>query len=156
MKTPATQPLDQRQAILAELLKTEGVRYFSAKEILFLGASSTATNPNSPPPIAALGNLAEVAILADELRVFFGSPLFVVSGWRSSLYNRHVGGAPHSLHMRGKALDLRPSSPALVPALHRAARRFYDKNPLAGGVGFYDWGVHVDTGGRRSWGEFLG
>ena len=158
MKTPAPPPTvpDQRQAILAELLKKKGVRCFSAKEILFLGAASTAEHPNSPPPIAALSNLAEVAILADELRVFFGSPLMVVSAWRSTGYNRHVGGAPHSLHMRGKAIDLRPSSPTLVPALHRAASRFYEKNPLAGGIGFYDWGVHIDTGGRRSWGDCLG
>lgn len=76
----------------------------------------------------------------------------VISAYRSPLTNamlrsRSSGVAEHSLHMQGKAMDVRISgySSARLAALARALER--------GGVGYYaksDF-VHVDTGRVRYW-----
>ena len=81
-------------------------------------------------------------------------PFQIISGYRSPNTNgrlRQTGGggvAKKSLHMEGKAIDLRLPGVALVD-LRDAALSLQ-----AGGVGFYpnDNFVHVDTGAVRSWG----
>lgn len=79
-------------------------------------------------------------------------PFEVISGYRSpatnaSLRARTSGVAKHSLHMVGKAVDLRLPGRSLS-TLHRAALSL-----RAGGVGYYPRSdfVHVDVGRVRSW-----
>lgn len=82
-------------------------------------------------------------------------PFHVISGYRSPQTNallRQRGGsatgvASHSLHIDGKAIDIRIPGVQLAH-LHRAA-----KSLRIGGVGFYpDLNfVHVDVGRVRSW-----
>jgi len=89
-----------------------------------------------------------------DLRLATGalSPFQVISGYRSPRTNaalRAAGGAQarHSLHMQGRAIDIRladVSSSVLQGAALELAR---------GGVGYYrseDF-VHVDTGSFRRW-----
>ena len=82
-------------------------------------------------------------------------PVYVISGYRSPHTNamlRQRGGADtgvarRSLHMDGKAIDIRIPGVRLEQ-LHRAARSL-----KLGGVGYYpapDF-VHVDTGRVRYW-----
>jgi len=78
--------------------------------------------------------------------------LHVISGYRSPktnarLRSRSGGVAKRSLHMRGKAIDIRLPEVDLS-SLHRAALDLH-----RGGVGYYpDSGfIHVDTGRPRSW-----
>lgn len=80
-------------------------------------------------------------------------PVEVLCGYRSPRTNarmhaRHRGVAGHSLHMQGKAVDIRMPDCGLN-ALHHAALAL-----RAGGVGFYPRSdfVHVDTGPIRTWG----
>ncbi len=79
-------------------------------------------------------------------------PFQVISGYRSPATNRmlrqrghHV--ALHSMHLQGKAIDIRLPGCSLRH-LHRAALAL-----RAGGVGYYPRSnfVHVDTGRVRSW-----
>ena len=81
------------------------------------------------------------------------SPVQVVCGYRSPRTNarlrvHHRGVASHSLHMQGKAVDIRMSGCGLG-SLHSAALAL-----RAGGVGYYPHSnfVHVDTGPVRTWG----
>ncbi|MEI8393320.1 MAG: DUF882 domain-containing protein [Rhodospirillaceae bacterium] len=81
-------------------------------------------------------------------------PIQVVCGYRSARTNarmraHHHGVAGHSLHVLGKAVDIRMPDCGL-PALHRAALAL-----RAGGVGFYPRSnfVHIDTGPVRTWGS---
>lgn len=79
-------------------------------------------------------------------------PLYIVSGYRSAKSNsglRHESSAvaEHSLHMQGRAVDIR------IPGvshrdLHKAALAM-----RSGGVGYYpkDGFVHLDTGRLRHW-----
>ena len=78
----------------------------------------------------------------------------VISGYRSPATNEHLhdtghGVAEHSLHMQGRAMDVRLQGCPLA-RLHElalAAKR--------GGVGYYPRSnfVHLDTGRVRSWQE---
>jgi uncharacterized protein YcbK (DUF882 family) len=79
-------------------------------------------------------------------------PFHVISGYRSATTNAELrragrGVAARSLHMEGRAIDLRLPGTALC-ALRDAARAMEK-----GGVGFYpspDF-VHIDTGRVREW-----
>ena len=83
-------------------------------------------------------------------------PFEVISGYRSPATNAALrrnshGVAEHSLHMQGRAIDVRLSgfSTARLAELARAQ--------MGGGTGFYrvsDF-VHLDTGAVRIWGDRL-
>lgn len=79
-------------------------------------------------------------------------PFQIISGYRSpstnaAMHARSAGVAEHSLHIQGKATDLRVEGVDLQ-RLHRAALSLG-----RGGVGFYPVSnfVHVDTGRVRQW-----
>lgn len=97
----------------------------------------------------------QLLVLLDDLRKILGTtqPLQVISGYRSprtnAMLNQHSGGvAKKSLHMQGKAIDIRIPGVELGKLYH-AARAMN-----AGGVGLYSASdfVHVDVGPVRHWG----
>lgn len=51
--------------------------------------------------------MALVEDVLEPVRVRLGKPIVVNSGFRCPLYNRTVGGATGSQHMRGEAADIR-------------------------------------------------
>lgn len=80
-------------------------------------------------------------------------PFEVISGYRSPASNQMLvestaGVAKHSLHMDGKAVDVRMAGIALVD-MQRAALML-----RGGGVGYYPDSrfVHLDVGRVRAWG----
>lgn len=81
------------------------------------------------------------------------APYQIISGYRSPKTNamlKETGGggvATHSLHMEGKAMDIRLDGVQLTN-LHKAALSLQK-----GGVGFYPVSnfVHVDVGRVRTW-----
>ena len=91
-----------------------------------------------------------LADVADRLGV---PPAFaVISGYRSPetnerLHERSGGVSQHSLHMQGRAIDVRMSG---VDCRDLAARA---EGLKRGGVGFYRGSdfVHLDTGAFRTW-----
>ena len=97
----------------------------------------------SPYPLVVKTALLD---LCNELRLAFGKPIIVNSGYRSPEHNAAVGGVPNSYHVQGLAADLRPMDPTDLPRLQALA----DKLNLFGGVGFYDTFVHIDARGRRA------
>lgn len=79
-------------------------------------------------------------------------PFHVISAYRSPETNarlraRSGGVASHSLHMEGKAIDIR------LPGLPLSRLREHALALAGGGVGFYPSSnfVHVDTGRVRAW-----
>ena len=81
-----------------------------------------------------------------------GNEIHIISGYRSPAYNnllrregRHVAG--HSLHMKGKAIDI------AIPHVGTDSLRRTALNLRTGGVGYYPGAgfVHIDSGAFRTW-----
>lgn len=79
----------------------------------------------------------------------FGKTIPVVSGYRSPAKNRAVGGARHSQHMSGNAIDLDVSN--LSKAERNRLIQIASANGITG-IGVYANSMHFDLGGRRAWG----
>jgi zinc D-Ala-D-Ala carboxypeptidase len=82
------------------------------------------------------------------LRNKLGRPILITSAYRSKAHNKAVGGAQESLHMQGKAFDIRMDNHD--PEEFELAAR---------AVGFTGFGyypkqgfMHIDTGRSRMWG----
>lgn len=96
----------------------------------------------------------QLLVLLNQVSQKFGSQnvLHVISGYRSpesnQLLSEQSGGvAKHSMHMEGKAIDIRMPGQDLA-GLRKAALAMN-----AGGVGYYPESqfVHMDTGRVRHW-----
>lgn len=87
----------------------------------------------------------------DEIRHRLGRPIGIVdsggSGVRCPAHNAEVGGVANSEHLYGRAADLHCSSatPAQLKAVAEAVMG------ATGGIGLYDWGIHVDVGKYSRW-----
>ncbi len=88
-----------------------------------------------------------------QLRTGSRKEFHVVSGYRSPKTNRMLGSrsgavAKNSLHMRGRAIDIR------LPGTDLSNLRKAALSMRAGGVGYYPQAnfLHVDTGRFRTWG----
>lgn len=96
---------------------------------------------------------ALIAML-DEIRDYFG-PVEIVSGYRSPDWNRKVGGASHSYHVKGMAADIKVrdrqwSGGYVSPA---TVFRHIDSRWPECGLGLYKSWVHVDCRPTRArWG----
>lgn len=90
---------------------------------------------------------------AVRLTLGTASPFHVISGYRAPRTNERLqktrggGVATHSLHMDGRAIDVR------LPGVPLADLRDAALTLKAGGVGYYerDQFVHLDTGRVRRW-----
>ena len=85
-----------------------------------------------------------IARTVDEIRYRLGIPISIVdgggSGVRCAAHNAEVGGVSDSQHLYGLAADLHSAaSPAQMKAVAE------DVMGHTGGIGLYDWGIHVDT-----------
>lgn len=79
-----------------------------------------------------------VALLQD-IRDHFGAPVHINSAYRTSSYNKKVGGSTNSYHVKGKAADIwvEGVSPEEVAA--------FAESLGVKGIGLYSTFVHVDT-----------
>lgn len=91
-------------------------------------------------------------LTAVHMKLESSSPYYIISGYRSPKTNallaaQTTGVAKHSLHMKGKAIDLRLADRSLSE-LHQVALSL-----KAGGVGYYPRSnfVHLDSGAVRTW-----
>ena len=96
----------------------------------------------------------KLIVLLNDVSDKFGDSqvLHIISGYRSPESNAKLaaasgGVAKHSMHMDGKAIDIRVPGKNLVH-VHKAAMA-----ARGGGVGYYPDSqfVHMDTGRVRSW-----
>lgn len=86
--------------------------------------------------------------MLEDIRGHFGRAVTITSGYRSPAYNRRVGGAPNSFHVRGMAADIRVAGVAPADVFQYASGRF----PISG-LGLYRSWTHIDCRPYRArWG----
>lgn len=141
-------------ATLQARLDAAGVRYFTAREFLTLRRAGELVDLPDEYADAAV----RVLIAADELRARYGAPVRIGNGYRPPGYNRAVGGAPNSAHLRGAAVDLDPLDGRKAEFQQLAAALWLEDEAATAGLGVYSGGrVHLDVPhkggkGRRFWG----
>jgi len=85
-------------------------------------------------------------VLADVVAHF--GPIVVTSTCRPAPLNRAVGGADHSYHLTGEAIDFRVPLPGIADAVQAHLLQ----SPGVGGLKHYGDGLfHIDNGPRRTW-----
>ena len=86
-----------------------------------------------------------------------GAPIVIGCAYRTPEHNRRKGGARKSQHVEGRALDLYPPLGWTRERFHKLASVIARENNNIGAIGYYRWGVHVDTRprGRKliAWGS---
>ena len=91
------------------------------------------------------GRVEQLAALFEHIRAGLGrKPLRVGSAYRTAKHNADIGGAEHSQHVQGRALDLARLKDCTVDEFHSRVQTLVDIGPYIGGLGLYKWGVHID------------
>jgi len=91
-----------------------------------------------------------LARILQNFRDWLGSPVIVLSGYRSPIHNSNIGGSPNSQHLKGKASDLKVLGLSSLE-LYRKIQEAIDLGIIPdGGLGFYSWGVHYDIRGYKA------
>lgn len=102
---------------------------------------------------------SELLDLAEACRAILDAPMIVHCACRCKKHNSEVGGVENSYHTQGKALDFHAkgiSHDSVFKVLKDWA--LIGRLPSLGGIGIYDWGIHIDTGKAgdghlRTWDE---
>ena len=132
-----------------EWLLSHGKAQFSFDaEISNLTNRSRGGIRNELPAFDLWPNILPTLRLVEKVREKFG-PVTINSAYRGPAYNRAIGGAASSIHMKFQALDFYGSSgtPTLWADFLKTLRA---DGMFKGGIGIYKNFVHVDTRGTNA------
>ena len=103
-----------------------------------------ACNDGTAVPPELMQNVRKLADNLQVLRDHLGEPVRINSAYRHPNYNKRIGGAPDSMHLRAMAADItvKSKTPKQVKAF--IERLIKLKKLKFGGVGLYPGFVHVD------------
>ena len=109
---------------------------------------ATGTQPGRQP-LDMSGLNKSVVDLWGKTQGAFGQPVNIVSAYRDPARNAKAGGAKHSQHMSGNAIDVDVSGMSKADRL-----RLINTASAMGftGIGVYNNSLHFDVGNRRAWG----
>ena len=85
----------------------------------------------------------------EKLQKAYGKKIGIESGYRDPEHNARVGGAKHSQHIKGTALDLDTghlSREERIKIIKIASAMGFQ------GIGVYQNNLHIDIAGKRAWG----
>ena len=87
--------------------------------------------------------------ILQKIRSYFGKPVTISSAYRNATYNKKIGGASGSLHVKGMAADI------VVSGIAPAEVAKYAESIGVKGIGLYEtdrdgYFVHVDTRATKS------
>jgi hypothetical protein len=139
-----------------EFIYSLNLRYFQPYEFLIMGGRhsdphSPCNGKNTPPPENLWPNIVRTAQILDLLRGRMGHPIRITNAYRSAAYNRCIGGARRSQHLRFNALDFVVEGGSRPSHWARALRSIRDdEDEFKGGVGLYNTFVHFDTRGTNA------
>jgi uncharacterized protein YcbK (DUF882 family) len=128
---------------------TKKFKHFTASEFTSYFRRTRNGVRNTPPPVALWENIVPTLRIVDDLRRHFGKPIVLLSSYRSPAYNKAVGGASASIHMKFNALDIAVAG--IAPSeVFRTLRSWRSNGRFTGGLGLYETFVHIDTRGYNS------
>jgi uncharacterized protein YcbK (DUF882 family) len=78
--------------------------------------------------------------ILELVRLRFGKPVIVTSGYRCEVHNKNVGGAPKSKHIEGIAADIKVKGIKPSDVFDFLDETFPDQY----GIGLYSSWVHID------------
>lgn len=89
------------------------------------------------------GRIIELVVMFERIRDIWELPIGILSAYRTVAHNKSVGGAKNSLHLQGKALDLRPPKGVSIGSFYSVIRAKSSELGVRG-IGRYPTFVHVD------------
>lgn len=101
-------------------------------------------------PAELMPNVKELAANLQVLRNEIGEPIRINSAYRHPAYNKRIGGAPSSQHLKAKAADITAKSytpkrlAAVIEMLINAGKM------KQGGIGIYPGFTHYDIRGTKA------
>jgi len=98
-------------------------------------------------PDEYMDNLEELVENLQIIRDHIGAPMHIISGYRSPKYNRKIGGARKSQHMKAKAADIVVKTIKPIKMREIIIDLIKEGKIKKGGVGLYRSFVHYDTRG---------
>ena len=114
--------------------------FFNGKATNFTWGEATKLGERIPVSVAITSNIIKLAGYMDEVREFLGDrPIGVTSWYRDPVTNAKIGGAIHSQHLVGNAVDFYVVGEDVVTTFNKL-KRFHNWGGLAVGNGF----VHLD------------
>ncbi len=78
-------------------------------------------------------------------------PIHVNSGYRTAAYNRSIGGAKESQHLKAKAADITCKWLTPTQIKERILKLIREGQIIDGGIGKYPGFLHFDVGPNRRW-----
>lgn len=101
-------------------------------------------------PIDKIHTLRKICKALEVVRAITGKSLTINSGYRTKDYNRVVGGAVNSQHVKGAAVDFVLEG-IECKKLYYIMRRLIKAEAIPeGGLGLYKTWVHYDVRGTRA------
>lgn len=82
------------------------MKYFTISELIKSDAAIKKKIWNGASREVEDNLIALVGAVLDPLRLFYGKPIHISSGFRNKETNRAVGGVSNSQHLRGEAADI--------------------------------------------------
>ena len=102
-------------------------------------------------PANWLLNLKRLCNYLETIRKEIGDrPIKVISGYRTSGWNKKCGGAKRSYHLSGIAADIKAKGLSSRKLYGILDGLMHEGKIAQGGLGLYRWGVHYDTRGYKT------
>jgi uncharacterized protein YcbK (DUF882 family) len=107
-------------------------------------------NDGSVMPKEVLMNVQKLANQLQVLRDCLGVPITVNSGYRSTSYNKKIGGTLNSQHILGKAADITAKGYTPAQVYAKIEKLINSGDMLQGGLGLYSTFIHTDIRKTRA------
>lgn len=155
IKEPDTVVKGEKYYVRFESIKPAPVSEFNRNNINMqltknFNLSEFNCKDGTPVPDDLIGNVQELADNLQVLRDDIKKPVRINSAYRHEAYNKKIGGAPSSQHIKAKASDIVVEGFTPKQLAARIEKLIKAGKMKQGGIGIYPTFVHYDIRGVRA------